>query len=132
MNPTYDDIRDRIAEPPKWFDENAVPRYCDFHPENCDIYATEAILLRIACQNCGREFDVAMTWSNLDGVRRLPKLSEQECPEYSDPPNVECCASGPTMNSIPLRVVEFWQRESFEWVRRPDLERELDCGWMHE
>lgn len=130
MNPTYFDIRDRIVEAPTWFDENAVPRYCDFHPEHCDIYARECILLRIACQNCGREFDVAMSWTNHDG--RLSRLSAQECPEYSDPPNVECCASGPTMNSIPLRIVEFWQRDNFEWVRLPDLERKLDCEWMHE
>jgi hypothetical protein len=28
----YEDILSRIAEPPRWFDEQGVPRYCEFAP----------------------------------------------------------------------------------------------------
>ena len=42
MNTEYDDIRALIAEPPRWWDEFAVPRYCDFHPRRAaNIYARE-------------------------------------------------------------------------------------------
>jgi hypothetical protein len=30
----YEDILSRIAEPPRWFDEQGVPRYCEFAPES--------------------------------------------------------------------------------------------------
>jgi hypothetical protein len=51
MNTEYDDIRALTAEPPKWWDEFAVPRYCDFRPRSAaNIYAREAALLLIECQ----------------------------------------------------------------------------------
>jgi len=43
----YEDILSRIAEPPRWFDEQGVPRYCEFAP-HCiaNIYADECALSR--------------------------------------------------------------------------------------
>jgi len=45
---------------------------------------------------------------------------------YGDPPNVRCCAAGPTMNSDPLLVLEYWERKNFDWVRNPEYEINLD------
>ena len=57
----YEDILSRIAEPPRWFDEQGVPRYWDFAPLRvANIYARECALLAIECQNCGRPFIVAL------------------------------------------------------------------------
>src|ERR1700681_1058651 len=60
----YEDILSRIAEPPRWFDEQGVPRYCDFAPDRiANIHARECALLAIECQSCGRPFIVALDGS---------------------------------------------------------------------
>lgn len=128
MNCGYEDIRSRIAEKPRWFDEHAVPRYCEFTPKAlADIYATEAVLAEIACNGCGHKFNVAISFNYLDAVRRntesLEALIKSRCLHYGDPPNVGCCASGPTMNSDMVRVIEYWRMgDDFEWVRDHSLE----------
>lgn len=127
MNNEYKDIRDRIPEPPKWWDEFAVPRYCDFHPrEAANIYADEAALLLIECQACEREFHVCMSG------RGAGEAIKDGSIHYGDPPNVECCYSGPTMNVRDVRVLEYWKRDAFgdrQWVRDADLEIELPRRW---
>lgn len=136
MNHHYNDIRSRIPEPPTWFDENAVPRYEPFAPvATADIYAKEAVLLEIACQNCGHRFHVCMAHDGaLDQVlRKRPPLREQITAgsiHYGDPPNVECCPAGPTMNCEDLRVLEYWHLPNVteEWVRDPALEVVLPDG----
>jgi hypothetical protein len=58
----YSDITDRIAETPKWWDENGVPRYVEFEPRRAaNIYAVEVVLLDIACSMCLRRFQVALS-----------------------------------------------------------------------
>ena len=139
MHADYEDIRSLIAAEPKWWDENGVPRYCDFHPKAAaDIYAREVCLLLIECQNCRREFRVAMSWSLGNRVYDDPPPSEL-IPEdqlyYGDPPNIGCCPAGPTMSSVPKVVLEFWSRRhkqpylAPDWQRVPELERKIDCGW---
>ena len=129
----YEDIRSRIDEPPKWWDENGVPRYCDFGPlEAANIYATEIMLLLIECQSCGRQFHVCMSSRKrepISGTGRLASDIESNAIHYDDPPNVECCLAGPTMNSIPRRVVEFWQVVGQIRVRVPNAEVEITCDW---
>lgn len=125
MNACYDDIMSKIPEEPTWFDENAVPRYCSFHP-SCvaDIYAHNCALVKIACQNCEHQFLVSMSWSfpwhiKRDGPpdRLLAGIG------YGDPPNVCCCAAGPTMTSDVLEVLEFWHKtDAFEWRRENQFE----------
>ena len=51
---------------------------------------------------------------------------------YGDPPNIDCCAAGATMNSIPIRVLQFWMREHLGWERIPKLEADLWPDWMDE
>ena len=122
MNTEYDDIRALIAEPPRWWDEFAVPRYCDFHPRRAaNIYAREAALLLIECQACGMEFRVCMSAA---GGRMADAIRDGSL-HYGDPPNVRCCEAGPTMNCDDVRVLEYWRRELLEWTRNASLEVEL-------
>lgn len=126
MHHHYSDITDKLGEP-TWWDENAVPRYCEFGPNRgANIYAAEIALLLIACQGCGQEFRVAMSTGSYELTMGQPKLSDLVTSgrvHYGDPPNARCCPAGPTMNSEPLRVIEFWDRRAESRV--PELEGEI-------
>lgn len=144
MNPDYSDIRDRIAEPPTWWDAGGVPRYGAFHPRHLDIYAKEAALAEIACQACGERFNVAFTWGDHDLVERILRFGDTyEAAEqvsrlsrrlagpdgypdlgvdlgYGDPPNTGCCRAGPTMSADWITLLELWEQDAgFEWQRVP-------------
>lgn len=134
MHTHYRDILDRVSDPVLWFDEAAVPRFEPFSPSlTANIYAREAALVRIECQGCGHSFDVAFT---------SPAASERIEPDetchrqhallqdyitsgtlhFGDPPNVQCCAAGASMNSIPRRVIEYW-------VKPHVLGEGMGCSW---
>ena len=141
MNHHYNDITKRIPEKPKWWDENAVPRYCKFAPnETADIYATEAALVLIECQSCGTPFHACLSDSlgsrvveMRDPEQDLAALIREQAIHYGDPPNTECCPAGPTMNSVPIRVVEFWrQTKRVEWERDAALEIYVRPDWADE
>lgn len=128
MHQSYDDIRDKLGQP-LWWDECGVPRYVEFHPTQCNnIYANEAALLDIACQECHRRFLAAETHGPQQIMDKTPSLTEQVkggLIHYGDPPNANCCPAGPTMNCLDLHVVQFWSRrlmEGRDWTRVPDLE----------
>ncbi|MEM9638254.1 MAG: hypothetical protein AAGA94_11455 [Pseudomonadota bacterium] len=120
MHHHYGDILSRIAEPPLWFDENAVPRFDPFTVDRvANIYANEVALVRITCQGCKSSFDVA--FSGVKVSRPLPADAKRDGPSpmirdhirartlhYGDPPNIRCCAGGPSMNSVPRQVMEYW------------------------
>ena len=136
MNHHYADIRTRLGEP-TWFDEHAVPRYCSFAPAHlANIYADEAALVEIECQSCSMQFEVAFSWSLCDAVMPpfswdspLPCLAWQivdRSLHYGDPPNVRCCPAGPTMNSVPRRVRQYWRSRHFTWERVGEREIPLD------
>ena len=131
MHTDYSDIRDRLGEP-LWWDEVGCPRYCLFSPDHVNsIYAGEVAFLEIACQNCGRRFEVAVVSDSFDQIEGGPSLRrrvEDNSIHYGDPPNVDCCAAGPCMNCEDLRVLQFWYRdyEAIEWRRVSDLERTLE------
>jgi hypothetical protein len=125
----YTDITTRIVEAPKWWDENGVPRYSVFSPDDTpNIYAREAVLYEIECQECGQTFEVAEDWSWWPG-REIP-LSEfvkKRLLHYGDPPRHggrKGCRAGDTMNSIPRRVLQFWSLAGSggEWIRVGELE----------
>lgn len=135
MNESYSDITEKLGEP-IWWDEAAVPRYCDFEPHrSANVHINEVALVEIECQNCGRRFPVAMSISRLNLIRfGWPTLAERVkagALEYGDPPNYGCCPAGPTMNSIPRRVLQFWRKsmDTYEFKRVPELEVELECEW---
>ncbi len=135
MNNDYEDIRSRIAESPAWWDESGAPRYGLFEPRKAsNIYAHECVLMRIECQACQHEFDVCLTWDTMAMAMKRPSLAEQVRAgtiHYGDPPNVRCCPSGPTMNSVPRRVCEFWEHKApeYEWKRVPELEVCIKADW---
>lgn len=132
MNCCYDDILEEMrfmGKEPIWFDENAVPRYCDFHPDQrADIYASEVCLLDIECQACEMRFLVCMSWYRLSGTPSIAELIETRTLEYGDPPNVDCCAAGPSMTSNAKRVWSFWRKNkdtNYEWKRFVEFEVDL-------
>ena len=128
MKHHYRDITDQLGKP-RWWDEYGVPRYCEFTPhEGANIYASEIVLLEITCQNCQHPFAVAMSADSLDGKDALEAAVRKGNLHYGDPPNFGCCAAGPTMNSVPVRVIEFWKR-GLHPERVAELERSIDCGW---
>jgi len=141
MKAYYEDIRKRIKEEPKWFDENGVPRYDEFHPKlSPNIYADEVALLEIKCQNCGRRFLVELNWDMNDKIfRNIPSLEariKNNSIHYGDPPihliDGEPCV-GNSMNSVPLKVVQFWRRGIDKgWVRVKKLEKTIDVDWWKE
>ncbi len=122
MNNEYFDIRGRIAEPPKWWDEVVVPRYCDFAPlRAANIYAREAALMLIECQWCRQQFKVCIS-----GGRGSIAAAIKDCSlHYGDPPNIECCVAGPTVNCVDVRVLEFRRRADMDWERDASLEVDL-------
>ena len=155
MRANYDDIRalaDKLGIQPRWWDTHGVPRYVDHHPDHAaDIYAKEVVLLRIACQLCGTEQLVQMTWSNMNSIKvqihaewaalsngapkpdvGLPSLAEDirtNTIHYGDPPHHEIdgefCHAGCTMNCKDLAVAEYWSKSEdtkWEWKRDASLE----------
>lgn len=126
------DIIERISDPILWWDEGAIPRYCEFHPSQIsDIYSDEVALLLIACQYCGTEFKVVLSRSTFD--RHINHMSflandiKNNRITYGDPPNINCCAPGPTMSAHEITVLEYWQRNSHhEWHRVDGYEISLE------
>jgi len=128
MNHYYQDILSRIKEPPQWWDEHAVPRFCRFSPQKiADIYASECALMRILCQSCGTPFKVAVSWYQHSGRASLSSEFQHGTVYYGDPPNIACCPSGPTMSSVHDRVLQFWTRanKARTWTRDKKLEGEI-------
>jgi len=124
MRESYDDIRSRIAESPVWYDQNGAPRYGTFTYKGCpNVYAVEIVLLRIACQACGQQFDVEMSG---DIFSRLGNPKELH---YGDPPIHECV--GDTMNCDDLAVLEVWYRSGTgDWERHSKLEGMIDAEML--
>ncbi len=137
MKNPYSDIRDRIDELPQWWDENGVPRYCDFTAdETADIYVDECVLMLIRCQNCGQEFHVCLSnnksYSQYEGNSNLGELIKRKEIHYGDPPNIGCCPSGPTMNSVPVKILEYWTRHQLQWLRNESFEIDVLPSWATE
>jgi len=120
MQPGYEDIHSRIAEEPKWWDENGVPRYEPFEPRMCPRYAPTVALLRIACQDCGREFDVQLAETEYDENVPVNRWHYGDPPQHDKPPYSGC--AGNTMNCYDLLVLQVWVWREGEWRRRRKLE----------
>jgi hypothetical protein len=135
----YHDIISRISDPPTWWDEWAVPRYCAFEPTRCsDIHADEAVLIAIECQCCGRPYLKAYTQGGWARGNRKDRWLRDDIRDDSlvggDPPNY--CCSGTSMSATLKRVIEYWGRaepefvegnritsmEYFNWKRDPTYE----------
>ncbi len=147
MHNNYIDITDRIVESPSWWDVNGTPRYGEFSPASLpDIYADEAVLYKIQCQNCNHFFNVSESLSYLDKMktimthryitdkekfdmkskeifsRSLSDSIKDKTLHYGDPPNNGCCNSGATMNCNDIKVLQYWKKKNHEWKRFPEFE----------
>jgi len=131
MHTSYFDIVGRLGTP-TWWDEHAVPRYCEFTTDRiADMYATECALLEVACQSCGHKYQVAMSSGRMTS-HPLSMRIEQRWIHYGDPPNY-CCLTGATENSIPLRILEFWRScPPTGWTRDHEYERVIVPGWAED
>ncbi len=121
----YHDIMSKL-ERPLWFDESAVPRYCEFHPRYlANIYVDEAALLHVGCQVCEIPFIVAMSG-------QYPVLTTgigDNTISYGDPPNVGC--NNASMSSAALQVLQYWRRPLLtNWQRHPEHEVVIRPSWM--
>ena len=136
MRAAYEDIRRRIADPPRWWAENGVPRYDPFRPQDCScLTAHQVVLLRIACAACRQEFDVEIYRQQTnrfeEGKHRgdwlLPfdavseiRLDYGDPPRHGEEPGEFRGCLGESMNSNPLRVLEAWfrdrDRKHKEWI----------------
>ena len=134
MHHHYDDIIKAVGVAPTWWQEEGVPRFCEFTPDvSSNIYADEVALVEIACQSCDTRFNVAFNTSaasrvqqalignsNIENVDfdalRLSSLIASGDLFYGDPPNTGCCAAGPTMTSETIRVIEYWHRHHQKYV----------------
>lgn len=127
MNKLYSDILALTDKEPAWFDEQAVPRFCEFYPnEVSNIYADEVALLLIACQCCGHLFKVAMSHNNTCSSPSILMLIENNSLEYGDPPNIDCCCGGPSTTSETVQILEMWVKvhNPYSWHRKPQYEGE--------
>lgn len=133
MKQPYLDIINRISnDSVLWWDENGVPRYDRFSPRLAsNIYASEVALLKVACQNCSQQFLVVISALVLSDNNSLLSKIKNRALEYGDPPNVSCCPAGPTMSSIPLKVLQFWKHDGnrLEMVRLSEYEIEIVPDW---
>lgn len=148
MHRSYHDILSLIPQNPTFWQEGGIPRFMPFTPRDATgVYTTEAVLAKIRCQNCHESFVVLFEQKNgdLDRLgREAPSIAERitsKSLHYGDPPNVTCCAAGPSMNSELCEILEYWSRNHqefvkegkitdmvayFEWRRNPDFELTFD------
>lgn len=99
MRPDFRDIRSRIPEAPFWWDENGVPRYCEFHPTHAaKVNCAEVALVEIACRGCRFMFYIAFSHVNIFDNTIAGAILAGTL-EYGEPPNIGCCREGPDMES---------------------------------
>ena len=111
MNREYRDLLALTPHKPSFFQEGGVPRWGAFTPgESNGVYASEVAIVEIACQGCDTRFHVLMESKRHEAS--LAQAIMEKSLHYGDPPNVGCCPAGPTMNSEPVSVVEYWRRNS--------------------
>jgi hypothetical protein len=130
VKPDYADIKKAVRpdKPVLWYDTNGVPRFEPFRPEMCSVYCRAVALMEIACQSCGQRFIVASEGGDYLNDLQLPRKAETQpwagvgSFHYGDPPRHggfedDKCAAGDTMNSVPVRIIEFWRHATMdEWL----------------
>ncbi len=122
MHANYMDIRARVAQYPRWFDENGAPRYGVFRPEDSpNIYAGECALVRARCTECGEQFSIEVNGGVFRAWGVLERLLVEGELEVGSPPWHGC--RGDARDAVPITVLEFWGRgEGAIWRRLTRLE----------
>lgn len=131
MKSNYEDILSLTNKKPLWYDQNGCPRFVEFHPSlSPNIYASNVVLLEIACQACDHTFYVEMNCSTFDGDNFAERcwrfLKDKKYPmwsplHYGDPPIHGCV--GDTENCNDLQILQFWKK---------DYNRGLDDKWVRD
>jgi hypothetical protein len=142
MKNEFPDITTKLGKP-KWYDVKGYPRYCRFHPDKqSNIYASLVALIEVGCQNCERKWVVCVSVDRKDFKRHIEFPSRTSIGDfhYGDPPShVKEDHAGSTMNSIPLRVIQFWSKNFYpvkkgkkfiRWVRIRRYEIKIKVDWM--
>jgi len=128
MKHSYPDLVSRLGQP-LWWDEHGTPRYQPFHPKLCpNIYANQCCLMEVSCQECGQVFKVQLSSGPFHQCP-LSEIIPDHRIHYGDPPAAghdPKCVAGSTMNSDPIRVLEFWTRNKFDWKRQRKFERKVN------
>lgn len=123
MNRSYEDLMALTSVKPSFFQKDGVPRWGAFQPgTSTDVYAVEAVIMEISCQSCDGRFHVLMERRSHGEPTTLAQRIADGSIHYGDPPNVGCCPGGPSMNSEPVRILEYWSRERMDWTRNSSLE----------
>lgn len=87
MLPYYPDIISRIEEKPTWYTKEGFPRYGEFQPKECNIYARYSTLMKIRCQDCGAPFYIGQDYSDHDlliaciDLAKVDRLSDNADPD---------------------------------------------------
>ena len=148
----YSDITSRLGEP-LWWDPNGVPRYEPFKPRAAGVYIKACVLVDVRCQACPKTFKVCVAFDlmkKFDGFPQRSAYPNDECfmnalgylVHYGDPPrhapqdSMDGCISGDTMNSVPIKIIEAWEKVGSplpQWRRIEELNdaRCLPC-WAKE
>lgn len=124
MTRLYEDLTSRLGEP-LWYDDQAVPRYDPFTPDQCGIYDDWVMLQVVSCQSCDREFECATsssrlalrvkTWDVADAMRNLYGWGDAP---WHTIDGSQC--AGTTMTSDVGSVLELWHLghgERLKWGR---------------
>jgi hypothetical protein len=120
----YNDIYSRISDPILWWDDNGVPRYCEFHPSKCGVYEVVVALVEVLCHSCRAHFRVTVSFDRYS----LHDLGDRYAPpttggigsfHFGDPPAHGDGCLGNTMQAHSIRVLEFWQHDDRDWTRHP-------------
>lgn len=121
MKAGYDDILGLTKKKPLWYDDNGVPRYSKFKPDDApSIYADQVILFKISCQNCLKEFHVSLCKDLMDRWTIHRMIREGQL-GYGDPPRHAC--TGDTMTSVTLEILEFWtKKDGWDFVRNKSFD----------
>lgn len=130
MLAAYRDILDAAGCQPDWWTDQGVRRFAPFAPTMLGVYDQFALLAEMACQSCDQRFLIGEGWTRFEvtasEVQTHTLIELVAAWSFGDPPRHDDgqrrCA-GAAMCSVQLRVVEAWEREDLEWVRRPELAR---------
>lgn len=128
MRRPYSEIIERLGWP-DWWDDKSVPRYLEFHPDECaNQRATEAAILLIQCASCRMTTQRATSTDKFELMREWRKSLRERIAgrtlDIGPPPNTGCCSNSDYQPAIVINVLQYWHRPGShaEWIRDESIE----------